>query len=490
MIYCMKKFFTLIMAYALVMSANAVPSLVKADKSQAADRAARMAAVRAEIASQTHRMPLLSASHKVVAAKQDVSVTSVAMATACYFDGTWEIDLYNADTTLLGYVVYEGGDETHLVAANMEIDTTNVAILINGTDTLEAISGSFTVAYTQKVAGVPYYSIVSEDMNSEEEAMEINAEFPVVFAYDYEKYYYSVLYSEYCGTILDCDYEIELEDAPFELTGETINVVINDLIWLDHVADAGWWQLYGMNADSTVYITLSNYDEVTEAAGTYTLEMMDEDYTLFYIGTSYATLAQVKIKELEFTLTLDNDGNPHITGTLIGKDGVVYILDLGGAPKVVPQSDNQITLAYANGIVSINTTNNDNYFFTVESKEEYDSYQSDLTQASVDDEISGWIATYAYYGYLAYVTYSGNQSFTFVDLFNSAPEAGDYVALAAGMTNEGDMTTAGVYALFTYNVGDAVENVEAEIKAVKRLVNGELMIERNGEMFNVQGIRK
>jgi hypothetical protein len=479
----MKKFFTFVMACALVMSANAVPSLIKAEKAQSAEHVTNLKSLRAEIAKQNNRMPVVSASSaKVVAAKKDVVLdTEVSFATASYYEGQWEIDFYNADTALLGYIMYEGGDETHLVASNVEVDgESNVAILVNGTDTLEAISGTFSITYVSTTGGHPYYLVQSEEMSSDEEAMSISATFPVILAYDYLYYMFCYEYGYYCD-----EYEIELEDAPFELTGETINVTLNDLIWVDHTSDQGWWQLYGFSADSTYYITLSNADEVSQAAGSYTLDMMDEDYTLFYIN-----LKQVKIHELTFTLTLDVDGNPHIAGTLIGKDGVVYVLDLGGAPKEIIPSDNQITLSYVNGYVNVTTTNSDTYFFVLETKEDYDGYQDDFSQASLNDEVDGWIATYVYYGYLDYVTFSGNESFAVTDMFSTAPETGDYVALAAGINAEGDRNTEAVYLLFTYTVGDAVENVSVDTKAVKRLVNGELLIERNGELFNVQGIRK
>lgn len=158
-------------------------------------------------------------------------------------------------------------------------------------------------------------------------------------------------------------------------------------------------------------------------------------------------------------------------------------------PDVEP-STNVITMTYnANrGTLSITTTNNDPYFFIFETMDEYNEWQTDLTPASIYDEVDTWIYSTDQYGLTSYFVYSGNQTINVSEFWNTfmsdePMESGAYIAFAApyaGLLN-GDIA----YCQFNY-AATALENVEATT-ASKRLVNGQLIIEKDGVRYNALG---
>lgn len=479
----MKKIFSLFVACALVMSAAAVPFTQPVEKSQAASR------VRIDVENARQHRNLTNAqpakftkgavkpaaparlkeaakniekghkpffsNAKISAAKQDLSFSNVAMATASYYEG-WEIDLYSADTAWIGYLIYDGGDETHLVASGLQIGSSNIVGFINGQDTIEAVDGSFSVAFDHVANGVPFYHVTGSELNAENDAIVLDITFPVVYAVDYEKYYYSQVYPEYCGLYFDCDYEIELEDAPIVVTGDTVFVTINNLEFKDKVATSGWWQLSGCDADTTLYVTFSNDNEIDEAEGVYDyVEDMDKTYTALYEVIDWEEEEFNQIKFAEGTILLmvdDSTGVATLYAEMLAKSGDVYIFDLTSKAKTI--SNNQITMVYANGVIDITTTTNDPYFFIFESKDDYDSYQSDFSQASVNAEVDDWISTASYYGALTALTFTGNQSIDVAEfsdnIFGSDLEDGEYVALASGIDGD-ERNSDAVYELFDYS---------------------------------------
>ena len=63
-----------------------------------------------------------------------------------------------------------------------------------------------------------------------------------------------------------------------------------------------------------------------------------------------------------------------------------------------------------------------------------------------------------------------------------------FVKDADGSSAEG--TPLGIANVYFYSsINEGVENVGAEQKAVKRIINGQLMIEKNGVLYNVLGTK-
>ena len=225
----------------------------------------------------------------------------------------------------------------------------------------------------------------------------------------------------------------------------TITLDFPALKYVDHVADAGWWQLYGSNADG-YSVTFSNDAAVTTAAGTYDMSVMDPSYTKLSDGTNTITFTAGTI-----VLSFDANGKAQLTANVTGSDGNTYVIT--AAEKVVAQSTNVITLSYADGKLNVTTTNDDPYFLIVESLADYNQYQSDFTQASLDAEIDDWISSAVYYGYLSSLTFSGSQLIDMADFYESLNgnemAEGDYVALAAPVDDE-DRNGNTVYSQFNF----------------------------------------
>lgn len=120
----------------------------------------------------------------------------------------------------------------------------------------------------------------------------------------------------------------------------------------------------------------------------------------------------------------------------------------------IEKSENKLTLSYADGALSIKTTNNDPYFFWIESKADYDEYQKDFSEASLKAEIEDWIYSLAQYGLpVDEAVLSGNQNLDPANdfwnvWFQDAMESGQYVAMAAPYADAVNGTP--VYCVFDY----------------------------------------
>jgi len=235
----------------------------------------------------------------------------------------------------------------------------------------------------------------------------------------------------------------------------TVTLDFPKLKFSDHVADLGWWQLNGSNAEG-YYVTFSP-TSTTSVAGTYSMTDMDPDYTYLHDGTDYIDFTAGTI-----VVTVDaTSGLVSLSATMTGDDGNTYVIT--AQEKVAVVSTNVITLSYANGQLNITTTNDDPYFVALELKSAYDSYQSDYSQTSLDAEIDDWISSASYYGYLSDMTFSGSQLLDLADyyetLMGSEMEEGTYVVLVAPI-DEDERNGSTVYNQFDFVPAPFVPNGE------------------------------
>lgn len=466
----MKKFSLLFAAAVVVLSANAAPLM------KVRGEAKPMPDVQVPARTIGERVNL---GHTMFRAPAGTPVSGISSAECSLYRDVWYLDAFDAaDNLKAEFIFYNGKADQIAGSYTADGDYALVWIVPAAGDTVDA-TGSFNIAYVSAGTQNPIYHITATDLlDSLGRTFDFDFELEI-FAYDYASYYYAVNYPDYCGLYFDCDYEIELQDAPVVITGDTIEVAVNGLKWIDHIADAGWWQIAGYNADSTYYVTISNANSVTEAAGTYDFDDMDADYTKLYIGDN-----EIKFTSGEIVVSENSDGTHHVEATLLARDGNVYVLTLDS--KLVVASENVITLSYADGVVSIATTNADPYFFYLESKEDYDEYQSDFEQASLNAEADDWISTMVYYSALSDYTFSGNTSVKVAEFLGSNNAEGEYVALAAPV-EDGERNGEAVYLLFTYTFPEGIDNTETTVKAAKVIRNGQLIIEKNGVKYNAQG---
>ena len=504
----MKKISTLFMGILVALSAVAAPQFAVKNQDLSAMKAGMetkkidvesFAAIKAPKASKAHLVRLLA----------NEAVSGITFAECAYYPSyeIWELDVFNADTNLVSSFVFKNG-ETQKIAGNYVADASKNAMVIHihaAGDTVK-LQGAFAIAYDSEGEKSSKYHVSATglvdtlsrsfdfDFTVEIAAFNIEAYQMYRQAYQYALYYYQ----QYMTTKSEDDYnafmyyyqlmqqyeamiDIDLLDAPVIPTGDTISIAIDDLNMNDKQATAGWWQIRGYSADSTVFVTLSNLTDTTRATaiGTYTNEVMDYDYS--YLRADGKT---IHFHEGNVEVSLNENGSYHVTALLMGRDGNVYDLTLNSFPL----SDNKIQIAYSNDTLVFLPSNDDPYFFVIETKAAYDQYESDFKQASLNEEVDSWIEFLAGKSAVSKFVLHGNVYLLMSNFFGEDLEAGEYVALAAPIYNNSVRNGDASYLLFEVVLPEGVENVEAKaVKAVKFLRNGQLIIRKNGAEYNAFG---
>ncbi len=143
---------------------------------------------------------------------------------------------------------------------------------------------------------------------------------------------------------------------------ENVDVTMTGLMFQDKVATAGWWQLYGDN--DNFYITLSNSNTITQAAGSYTAADLDQNFSYIVVLANKADT--ISFTAGSFTLTVDDNNSVTVVGELTGSDSKIYKLNLSfQEPKpdttvdiVIPQGSMEDAYGYA---FVAGKDDNDNY---------------------------------------------------------------------------------------------------------------------------------
>ncbi len=266
---------------------------------------------------------------------------------------------------------------------------------------------------------------------------------------------------------------ITYPEAP--VVSDTIVIDIeNEVQYVDYVAAQGWWQFM---AENDVYsISISNVS-TTQAAGVYTVADLDADYTYIEIK---ATETEIHFVDGSLTLTEGEDGSRTIEGVLTGDDEMIYSIKL--------------------------------------------VFRIPTAETTVNVEIPEWgiVDASEYYGFAGYIlagetadksiyvqlVIPGNNplgTFTYDDCYANATGievAGDYKGIYSMNFTVTAGGTAGAERAFVtadilcYNntlyhvttlVGEGINNVEDAVKAIKRIVNGQVVIEKAGKTYNMNG---
>lgn len=286
--------------------------------------------------------------------------------------------------------------------------------------------------------------------------------------------------------------QANVEAVAANLNGTNFNIVANG------VAAASADVTFTPNVDSMYWyynaIPVEYYDSVTPAYFTsylkYSIDNSESGIYIQYGLLSYDMfLPQGALRDTLKGLEPNTEyvvmawGIEPSTFTASTPFDTIHIHTLQGQ-----MSDNQISLAYNNGTIAVTTTNNDPYFFIIEDLETYQQYESDFSQASLKDEARSWISSVG--EYLSYFMSAGNQNIDvhkfYTSLMAQTMPDGDYIALVCGHNGE-YITTPVAYAQFAYVGQTAVDNVNADVKAVKTIQNGQIVIEKNGVKYNMLG---
>lgn len=270
-------------------------------------------------------------------------------------------------------------------------------------------------------------------------------------------------------------------ETPVE--GDTIDVTINAittpgaLVWTDAVASAGWWQIMGTTENYE--FSLSNVS-TTETAGVYTIDDLDPDYSYITVMTATDT-TDVTFVDGSVTVAVANDGTVTIVGALVGDDGNVYNFNLTYVePKAervanVTISNGNLYDGYASaGLYAVYGTADDNTAYVQLAIWAKAGFDGDFTEEDLDFQYVGSGVRDA----------DGSHSI-FSAVINVLPGEGEgvYSIMADLLCYNNTLYKVSM----SIGKTEGYENVDAAVKAIKRLVNGNVVIEKAGKKYNVNG---
>ena len=203
----------------------------------------------------------------------------------------------------------------------------------------------------------------------------------------------------------------------------SIEINISDNVkWADNCEQKGWWQIQAM--DSTYYVTLSNSDSVTTAAGTYTVADLDAEYSFIEV---IETETVITLVEGEVTITPGNDGSIKAEGKFKGNDNNTYKLILTKVPGALPTVSFQFDV------------NEDGITVLPSNDEAWDYYIADADTYATLEEDADYIAEYMYSKYGD--TYAAAGEYTFAWDGDEIPSyckvAGEYYLIVWGANADG-----------------------------------------------------
>lgn len=357
----MKKFFSLLCAMMLVLSASAAPVKMtsKANKAQlpAIEKSInhnRMVSVKAATTN-IKKAPAAVNNGQILADYSQAYFISSELTETVDF---WEFDFYNGND-FSAYIMVEANDDTHLVGTYNSIEEGEVIVAAG--DTIEILSGSLDITFD--IPSSTYTFVLTANC-ADGETYTMNQDF-VLYTDFYALDYMLVMYLEAgygwllgISDLSDCI--IELEDAPKMpvVVTDTVSVTFEPYFneegeggWTDMVEAQGWWQYQGETADQTLYVTISPaYTEII--AGTYTIEDMDLDYTYIYDEVADAGY---DFESLNVVIT-ENNGVLTITASGVCENGVYYIMTCNVNPTALSsvKADCKAVKSIENGRVVLN----------------------------------------------------------------------------------------------------------------------------------------
>ncbi len=290
------------------------------------------------------------------------------------------------------------------------------------------------------------------------------------------------------SNIVITKYEAPVVEDAFTITVENIAAASADITVTpadDNIAY--YWNFTKAESFDIAQIGKSNLDSYIEyLTSLYAQYGMEMEFTYADIATKGADSYSATSLDPATEYVVYAFGYDTITGEL-----TTAVATQSFTTVTVPASENVITLTYDTKL-NITTTNTDDYMVLIELKEDYDNYEPDMTQASLNAEVDSW----DFQDPSARIL-SGNQSvdpasYYISETQGAVVEAGkEYIALVYPYSTEDGVRNGDVVALvFTYVVPvTALENIELVEKTTKVVSDGQVLIIRDAKMFNVLGAR-
>ncbi len=244
----------------------------------------------------------------------------------------------------------------------------------------------------------------------------------------------------------------------------------------DYVATDGWWQIYGN--DEHFAVSISNVS-TTQAEGIYTIDDLDPDYTYLSIINGTDT-TDISFVDGSITLSVDaQTGNVTVAGTLVGDDGNSYNLNL---QFIVPTPQETVNVNIQNaqlidyyagyGLYGVYGTDANNVYVQLAIWAEQ-GFQGQFTEEDLDMQ------------YIGSGLMIGDEQ---VDIYTAAitvtpGNGGDYSITATLLCYNNKQYNVTMYVPAT----QGIEGVDAAVKAIKSIVNGQVVIEKNNKFYNING---
>lgn len=267
--------------------------------------------------------------------------------------------------------------------------------------------------------------------------------------------------------------------------GEDVEITLNSLtnpgslIWTDAVDVEGWWQIMG--AGKSYDFSLSNIS-TEQTAGVYTVKDLDAEYSYISIYGEKDTV-DVAFADGSVTVAVSEEGIVTVKGTLVGADGNNYIFDLTYkdpvAESTVDVAISEWTLiddyveSYGLFVLSGNAEDETHVMLSLWMPEGATDIYGDYTEEDFDLQNFG----------CGIIDANGVAPSIFsADIKVESAENGDVLVTADLLCYNNTL-----YRVTTVNAGQGFENVDAAVKAVKSIVNGQLVIEKAGKRYNANG---
>lgn len=470
----MKKILSLFCAAALVLSATAAPVLplrsaknaTKTAEAPAAEANFGLARLTPAKANGVKKAPATVKNDSIVADY----IQAVFIEGTFFEDGVslYEFGFYDGDNTS-AYVMVKAPEDSSKIAGTYALVEGEV-VVADG-DTTDVTSG--TLAITYETASKSYHFVLSATCaNGTTYKYDVLYAADELVAIDYMAY----MYYKY---ELVSSYLIELDDAPFAPTGNTIEVVVENASTLsDGTGDTSvpYFQIIG--EDDNYYASVCV--NTSKLIGTFANAAIDYNYTGLYL-LSGSTETKVTFKSYDSnTVTASTKGDTTIVeASLMAKDGNIYHIVL---KSYVPTPTSTVNIDFTDG--DVDETSYSSYGITAFSAET-DAYALSLLvyadgagTYTTNDVVNMNSTSYSYLGDMT--TYA---LITIVDV--KLTLAADNSFTATLISN-----TACQYNITFAPAKTAVENVEAaNAKATKVIRNGQLVISKNGVEYNALGVQ-
>mgnify|MGYP006988844016 CR=1 FL=1 len=293
---------------------------------------------------------------------------------------------------------------------------------------------------------------------------------------------------------------------------ETITITDAELVIYE---DYGDWQVTGFNADYSRYVSIDILSDVV--AGEYTIDDVYAYYTYVYnveegeegleVAESFDPLKlniTVTFNETDSTATItgtyrgqgyyDDTDVPEFTLDITAKVSIYVAPDYDAAEDFVVDFDDYVvndTYLESDGVLFISSVTENNEYIRLE--------------LWLPDDAEGLVAgeyLVSDYEYVSSTVTSGELYNGYIyGSFASTVDEDGYINVPLWLITEGTVTVAEDLTITVDAVNpkgaaikchlgassEAIDNVDAKAAATKRVVNGQLLIEKNGVKYNAQG---